>query len=42
MKKIFFALLVMVCVISFASAQEVVNGPSITLDKTVHDYGTID
>ena len=42
MKKIFSALLVMVCVFSFASAQEIVNGPAITLDKTVHDYGTID
>tara|TARA_B100001564_G_C20224468_1_gene483219 strand:- start:24 stop:476 length:453 start_codon:yes stop_codon:yes gene_type:complete len=42
MKKIFSALLVMVCVITFSSAQEVVNGPAITLDKTVHDYGTIE
>ena len=42
MKKIFSTLLVIVCVISFASAQEVVNGPAITLDKNVHDYGTID
>ena len=42
MKKIFSALLVMVCAFSFASAQEVVNGPAITLDKTVHDYGTIE
>ncbi|MBM56278.1 MAG: hypothetical protein CMB32_06955 [Euryarchaeota archaeon] len=41
MKKIFSALLIAFSLISFVSAQEVVNGPAITLDKTVHDYGTI-
>ena len=41
MKNIFSALLLTVCLISFATAQEVVNGPAISIDKKVHDYGTI-
>ncbi len=41
MKKIFSALLIAMSFVSFFTAQEVVNGPAISLDKTVHDYGTI-
>ena len=41
MKKIFSALLLTASLISFATAQEVVNGPAISIDKNVHDYGTI-
>lgn len=41
MKKIFSALLIAFSLVSFVTAQEVANGPAITLDKTIHDYGTI-
>ena len=42
MKKIFSVLFIAFKLISFVSnAQEVVNGPAISLDKTIHDYGTI-
>ena len=41
MKKIFSALLLTFSLISLATAQEVVNGPAISIDKNVHDYGTI-
>lgn len=42
MKKALLSLAFVVGLISFASAQtQVVSGPSITIDKEVHDYGTI-
>ena len=41
MKNIFSALLLTLSLISFTNAQEVVNGPAISIDKDVHDYGTI-
>ncbi|MFM1999341.1 MAG: hypothetical protein RL204_1288 [Bacteroidota bacterium] len=42
MKKALLSLAFVVGLISFASAQtQVVSGPSITVDKEVHDYGTI-
>ena len=31
----------MLGIVSMSVAQEVVTGPSISLDKDVHDYGTI-
>ena len=41
MKKIFSVLFIAFSLVTFVSAQEVANGPAITLDKTIHDYGTI-
>jgi len=42
MKKALLSLAFVVGLISFASAQtQVVSGPSIIVDKEVHDYGTI-
>jgi hypothetical protein len=41
MKKIFSALLLAFGLITFVSAQEVANGPAISLDKVTHNYGTI-
>jgi hypothetical protein len=42
MKKALLSLAFAVGLISFASAQtQVVSGPAITVDKEVHDYGTI-
>jgi hypothetical protein len=42
MKKALLSLAFVVGLISFASAQtQVVSGPAITVDKEVHDYGTI-
>jgi hypothetical protein len=42
MKKALLSLAFVVGLISFTSAQtQVVSGPSITVDKEVHDYGTI-
>ena len=42
MKKVLFTLAVILGGFAFASAQEVVNGPVLSLDKEVHDYGTMD
>ena len=41
MKQFFAACALMLGIVSLSVAQEVVTGPSITLDKDVHDYGTI-
>ena len=41
MKKVLLTLAVLFGGFALASAQEVVNGPVITLDKEVHDYGTM-
>ena len=41
MKQFFAACALMLGIATMGMAQEVVNGPSITLDKDVHDYGTI-
>jgi hypothetical protein len=42
MKKALLSLAIAVGMVSFASAQtQVVTGPAITVDKEVHDYGTI-
>lgn len=42
MKKLIFSTLFLLAAVVFVQAQgEVVNGPSITIDKEVHDYGTI-
>jgi len=41
MKRIFSTFILAFGLIAFASAQEVANGPVISLDKTTHDYGTI-
>ena len=42
MKKVLLTLAVVFGGFALASAQEVVNGPVINLDKEVHDYGTMD
>ena len=42
MKKVLLTLAVVFGGFALASAQEVVNGPVISLDKEVHDYGTMD
>ena len=42
MKKVFLTLAVVFGGFILAGAQEVVNGPVLSLDKEVHDYGTID
>jgi len=39
--KNFIYTLLFVLTAGFATAQEVTNGPMITVDKEVHDYGTI-
>ena len=41
MKKVLLILAVVFGGFAMASAQEGVNGPVITLDKEVHDYGTM-
>ena len=41
MKQFFAACALMLGIVSMSVAQEVVTGPSISLDKDVHDYGTI-
>ena len=41
MKQFFAACALMLGIATMGLAQEVVNGPAITLDKDVHDYGTI-
>ena len=41
MKQFFAACALMLGIVSFGFAQEVVTGPSISLDKDIHDYGTI-
>lgn len=41
MKNIFSAIILSLGFIAFTSAQEIPNGPSISLDKTTHDYGVI-
>ena len=41
MKQFFAACALMLGIATMGFAQEVVNGPAITLDKDVHDYGTI-
>lgn len=41
MKQLFAACALMLGIVSMSVAQEVVTGPSISLDKDVHDYGTI-
>ena len=41
MKQFFAMCALMIGFVGFAVAQEVVTGPAITLDKDVHDYGTI-
>jgi hypothetical protein len=42
MKKVLFTLAVLFGGFALISAQEVVNGPVLSLDKEVHDYGTMD
>ena len=42
MKKVLLTLAVVFGGFILAGAQEVVNGPVLSLDKEVHDYGTID
>lgn len=41
MKKLFLSLTLIAAVALGLSAQEVVTGPAISIDKEVHDYGTI-
>ena len=41
MKQFFAACALMLGIVSMSVAQEVVTGPAISLDKDVHDYGTI-
>ena len=41
MKRYFSTFIIALGFIAFVSAQEVVNGPVISLDKATHDYGTI-
>ncbi len=41
MKKFLSALILGIGFFTFVQAQEVANGPLISLDKEVHDYGTI-
>ena len=41
MKGLFSTFILAFGLFAFVSAQEVANGPSISLDKTTHDYGTI-
>lgn len=41
MKKLFSVFMLAFGLFAFATAQEVANGPVISLDKTTHDYGTI-
>jgi len=41
MKNIFSVIILSLSFIAFASAQEIANGPSISLDKSTHDYGII-
>jgi hypothetical protein len=42
MKKVLLTLAVVFGGFIIAGAQEVVNGPVLSLDKEVHDYGTMD
>lgn len=42
MKKLFTAFALMMGAFTFGFAQQVANGPMISLDKEVHDYGTIE
>lgn len=42
MKKFFTAFALVLGLVSMGFAQQVANGPSISLDKEVHDYGTIE
>jgi hypothetical protein len=41
MKKLLSTFILAFGLFAFISAQEVANGPLISLDKTTHDYGTI-
>ncbi len=41
MKRLLSTFILAFVLIAFISAQEVANGPLISLDKTTHDYGTI-
>ena len=41
MKRLLSTFILAFGLIAFISAQEVANGPLISLDKTTHDYGTI-